>query len=150
MKYSLRHDRIIFVSLHAAVMELADVVDSKSSGSDIVPVRIRPAAPFVLVDCCITWFKYLVVQLFLCPCWIYLDLFYATLDIFPICFIKRGCCILIAPDIISLLYSTRELYLFSIQLFHHIYKYILKFICSIYIYLFIYFITNIKYLFQIL
>ena len=26
-------------------MELADVVDSKSAGSDTVPVRLRPAAP---------------------------------------------------------------------------------------------------------
>ena len=29
----------------AAVMELADVADSKSAGSDTVPVRLRPAAP---------------------------------------------------------------------------------------------------------
>ena len=33
------------VSIFAAVMDLADVADSKSAGSDTVPVRLRPAAP---------------------------------------------------------------------------------------------------------
>lgn len=46
-------------------MELADVVDSKSSGSDTVPVRIRLAAPFIYENGCITRFKRLVVQPFL-------------------------------------------------------------------------------------
>ena len=30
---------------HAGVMELADVVDSKSTAGDSVPVRVRPPAP---------------------------------------------------------------------------------------------------------
>ena len=30
---------------YAGVMELADVVDSKSTASDGVPVRVRPPAP---------------------------------------------------------------------------------------------------------
>lgn len=46
-------------------MELADVVDSKSSGSDTVPVRIRLAAPFIYENGCITRFRCLVIQPFL-------------------------------------------------------------------------------------
>ena len=33
------------INTFAGVMELADVVDSKSTGSDTVPVRVRPPAP---------------------------------------------------------------------------------------------------------
>ena len=33
------------LAICAGVMELADVVDSKSTGSDTVPVRVRPPAP---------------------------------------------------------------------------------------------------------
>ena len=36
---------IILLVLNAGVMELADVLDSKSSGSDTVSVRPRPPAP---------------------------------------------------------------------------------------------------------
>ena len=33
-------------NINAGVMELADVVDSKSTASDGVPVRVRPPAPW--------------------------------------------------------------------------------------------------------
>ena len=36
---------IIFALIHAEVMELADVPDSKSGDSDIVWVRVPPSAP---------------------------------------------------------------------------------------------------------
>ena len=35
----------VYYYLHAGVMELVDVVDSKSTASDGVPVRVRPPAP---------------------------------------------------------------------------------------------------------
>ena len=35
-----------FSIIHAGVMELVDVMDSKSIGSDTVPVRVRPPAPY--------------------------------------------------------------------------------------------------------
>ena len=38
--------RLSVISIkYAGVMELADVVDSKSTASDGVPVRVRPPAP---------------------------------------------------------------------------------------------------------
>ena len=37
--------RLCYTKLYAGVMELADVVDSKSTASDGVPVRVRPPAP---------------------------------------------------------------------------------------------------------
>ncbi|CAI3643611.1 hypothetical protein CNEO4_2070002 [Clostridium neonatale] len=44
-----------FLLVHAGVMELADVLDSKSSGSDTVPVRPRSPAPLFLSNRCIAW-----------------------------------------------------------------------------------------------
>ena len=34
----------------ASVAELVDALDSKSSGSDTVPVRVRPEAPYMLFN----------------------------------------------------------------------------------------------------
>ena len=39
------HTECVYYYLHAGVMELVDVVDSKSTASDGVPVRVRPPAP---------------------------------------------------------------------------------------------------------
>ena len=36
---------VLSIRSHAGVMELADVVDSKSTAGDSVPVRVRPPAP---------------------------------------------------------------------------------------------------------
>ena len=43
--FLLIYDTIPFVENNAGVMELADVLDSKSSGSDTVSVRPRSPAP---------------------------------------------------------------------------------------------------------
>ena len=40
------------VFVPAGVMELVDVVDSKSTASDGVPVRVRPPAPTPKFLCC--------------------------------------------------------------------------------------------------
>ena len=39
------YNNCVLISCHAGVMELVDVVDSKSTASDGVPVRVRPPAP---------------------------------------------------------------------------------------------------------
>ena len=43
--YDIIFSVVIFTALYAGVMELADVLDSKSSGSDTVSVRPRSPAP---------------------------------------------------------------------------------------------------------
>ena len=39
------YNNFVACLVYAGVMELVDVVDSKSTDGDIVPVRVRPPAP---------------------------------------------------------------------------------------------------------
>ena len=48
--------------IFAGVMELADVTDSKSVGSDTVPVRVRPPAPLKSLFCPITKETFLIIS----------------------------------------------------------------------------------------
>ena len=43
--YCICRDRVLYLQRSAGVMELVDVVDSKSTAGDSVPVRVRSPAP---------------------------------------------------------------------------------------------------------
>ena len=56
--------RAIFVinysCLYAAVVELADTRDLKSLDSNIVPVQVRSAAPYLKLSCYESWYNLIV------------------------------------------------------------------------------------------